>query len=72
MQWRSRVNHGDCAKATDHIFYTVSDKSHYQNFTAPFPIPDSWEWVRLEDIIRVKSGESCNQKIDFQFMEETG
>ena len=60
MQWRSRVNHGDCAKATDHIFYTVSDKSHYQNFTAPFPIPDSWEWVRLEDIIRVKSGESLN------------
>ena len=25
-----------------------------------FPIPDSWEWVRLEDIIRVKSGESLN------------
>ena len=24
--------------------------SHYQNFTPPFPIPDSWEWVTIEDI----------------------
>lgn len=37
-----------------------SAESHYQNFVPPFPIPDSWEWVRLEDIIRVKSGESLN------------
>ncbi len=27
-----------------------TDKSHYQNFTPPFPIPASWQWVRLEDI----------------------
>ncbi|RXE67801.1 restriction endonuclease subunit S [Muribaculaceae bacterium Isolate-001 (NCI)] len=27
-----------------------TDKSHYQNFTPPFDIPTSWEWVRLEDI----------------------
>ena len=28
-----------------------SSESHYQNLTPPFPIPDSWEWVRLGDII---------------------
>ena len=27
-----------------------TDKSHYQNFTPPFDIPASWQWVRLEDI----------------------
>lgn len=25
--------------------------SHYQHFEPSFPIPDSWEWVRLEEII---------------------
>lgn len=25
-------------------------KSHYQQFTPPFDIPASWQWVRLEDI----------------------
>ena len=37
-----------------------TDKSHYQQFTPPFDIPDSWVWVRLEEIIRVKSGENLN------------
>lgn len=31
-----------------------TDKSHYQQFSPPFP------WVRLEEIIRVKSGENLN------------
>ncbi|WP_347297062.1 restriction endonuclease subunit S, partial [Bacteroides acidifaciens] len=38
----------------------TSYKSHYQQFTPPFDIPDSWVWVRLEEIIRVKSGENLN------------
>ncbi len=30
--------------------------SHYQNFTPPFVIPDSWEWVRLEEIAQSNIG----------------
>ena len=33
---------------------TTDDKSHYQQ---PFPIPDSWEWVRLEEILDLVSGQ---------------
>ena len=31
-----------------HLLYC--DKSHYQNFTPPFDIPASWQWVRIADI----------------------
>ncbi|NBJ08048.1 restriction endonuclease subunit S [Alistipes sp. Z76] len=34
------------------------DKSHYQQFTPPFDIPDSWEWVRLGDVCDVARGGS--------------
>ena len=33
-----------------------TDKSHYQQFTPPFDIPESWEWVRLEDIGEIVTG----------------
>ena len=26
------------------------DKSHYQNFTPPFDIPESWQWVKIDEI----------------------
>ena len=39
-----------------------SSESHYQNFTAPFPIPDSWEWVKLGDIAYVASGSTPSKE----------
>ena len=33
-----------------------TDKSHYQQFTPPFDIPESWEWVRLEEIAKIGTG----------------
>ena len=35
---------------------TSSSESHYQNFTPPFEIHDSWEWVRLDDIAQSNIG----------------
>ena len=28
-----------------------SSESHYQQFEPPFPIPDSWEWTNIEEIL---------------------
>ena len=33
-----------------------SAPSHYQQFEPPFSIPDSWEWVRLEDVAKIGTG----------------
>ena len=30
-----------------------SAESHYQKFSPPFPIPDSWEWVTLPDVCKI-------------------
>ena len=27
-----------------------TDKSHYQQFTPPFDIPESWQWVKIDEI----------------------
>ena len=35
-----------------------SDKSHYQQFTPPFDIPKSWQWVKLEDIAYFGGGKT--------------
>ena len=35
----------------------LSHKSHYQNFTPPFDIPESWQWVRLGDYVINRDGE---------------
>ena len=47
---------------------TSSAESHYQKFTPPFEIPDSWEWVRLEEITsKIGSGSTprgSNYSID--------
>ena len=39
-----------------------SDASHYENFEPPFEIPDSWQWVRLEDIAYVASGSTPSKE----------
>ncbi len=30
-----------------------TDKSHYQHFTPPFEIPESWKWVSLPEVCRI-------------------
>ncbi|MDE5904968.1 restriction endonuclease subunit S, partial [Duncaniella sp.] len=34
-----------------------TDTSHYRNFTPPFEIPDSWEWVRLGELLENRDAE---------------
>ncbi|MYM13989.1 hypothetical protein E5330_15320, partial [Muribaculum intestinale] len=31
-------------------------KSHYQQFTPPFDIPASWQWVKLEELVEFQGG----------------
>ena len=33
-----------------------TDKSHYQQFTPPFEIPASWQWVKLEELVEFQGG----------------
>ena len=40
----------------------VSDKPHYEN--VPFEIPDSWEWVMVEDIASIIHGRSQSAVIN--------
>ena len=43
------VTNGYDSLSCIHLLYC--DTSHYQQFTPPFSIPESWEWVRLGYII---------------------
>lgn len=40
----------------------TSRESHYQNFTPPFEIPDSWEWVKLDEIATSNIGLTYSPK----------
>ena len=50
------VTNGYDSLSCIHLLYC--DKSHYQNFTPPFDIPESWQWVRLGDVCEVARGGS--------------
>lgn len=48
-------------------FFAVS---HDRNFEPPFEIPDSWEWVKLEDVAKIGTGATpskSNREYLFQF-----
>ena len=34
----------------------ITDNPQYQQFTPPFDIPESWQWVRLDEICSIKGG----------------
>ena len=34
----------------------TSSESHYQQFEPPFAIPESWEWVRLGELVEFRGG----------------
>ena len=34
----------------------TSSESHYQQFEPPFDIPESWEWVRLGELVEFRGG----------------
>ena len=40
----------------------ISDKPHYEN--VPFEIPESWEWVMVEDIASIIHGRSQSAVIN--------
>ena len=42
----------------------AGDKPHYENENTPFEIPESWEWVKLEDIAIVINGKSQSDVVD--------
>ena len=42
----------------------TSDKSHYEDFQPPFDIPDSWEWVTLNDVGEIITGNTPAKDVE--------
>ena len=43
----------------------TGDKPHYENENVPFEIPESWEWVRLDEICDLKGGKRIPKGMTF-------
>ena len=48
------------------MIYLVSDKPHYEN--VPFEIPESWEWVMVQDIFELNPKNKVTDDITAGFI----
>ena len=48
----------------------TGDKPHYGNENAPFEIPESWEWVKLDELAQYKKGPFGSSLTKAMFVKE--
>lgn len=48
----------------------TGDKPHYENVNAPFEIPESWEWVKLDELAQYKKGPFGSSLTKAMFVKE--